>query len=370
MNCFIFTGEKSGDQHGANLIAALEKKIPNLNVTGVFGDDIKNLGHTPIIDMEEFQVMGFSSVIKALPRLKKHFDTIINNILSLKPDFVILVDYPGFNLRLAKKLRKKNYSGKIIHYICPSVWAWKKERITSMAKTLDLLLCILPFEPKYFAYTNLEAIYVGNPTLESIENHTFRTDWKRRLGIPEKRPLLALFPGSRKEEIKRNLPLQLEAARLLKKDFPELLVCVSGADSEFYNIPYEYTYELMKDAALSFAKCGTVILELALLKTPTVVTYQISHINYLIAKHLFNLHKLPFFSLPNILLKKEVFPELIYYNFTAKNTYEKGKELLSSPRNENCLRDCMFVKEALETSRSCSEVGAEVILSLLPQYKN
>jgi lipid-A-disaccharide synthase len=370
MKCFIFAGEKSGDMHGANLLVALKNKLPNLELTGVFGDKIKALGYKPLIDMKEFQVMGFSEVIKALPRLRRHFKTLLSFIIESKPDLVILVDYPGFNLRLASKLRKKGFLGKIVHYVCPSVWAWKKGRIEAMAKTLDLLLCIFPFEPKYFSHTDLEAIYIGNPTLEAIEKHSFQSDWKRRLGIPEKRPLLALFPGSRIDEIKRNLPIQLKAAELLKKDFPELVICVSGVASKYYEIPYEYTYELMKDTALSFAKCGTTILELALLQTPTVVTYQVSHVNFFIAKYLFNLHKLPFYSLPNILLKKEVFPELIYYHFTAKNTYEKGKELLSSPKNESCLRDCLFVKEALKTNRSCSDVGADLICQLFPTFSN
>jgi lipid-A-disaccharide synthase len=367
MKCFIFTGEKSGEQHAANLLKALLKKNPCIEVGGVFSKNIRDLGFKPLIDMTEFQVMGFTNVLKALPRLIRHFNTIVEHILKSNYDIVILVDYPDFNLRLAGKLRKKGYRGKIIKYISPSVWAWKKERIYKMKTSLDLVLCILPFEPKYFAGSGLSAIYVGNPTLESIQNYPFDADWKRKLSIPEKKPILAIFPGSRNQEIKKNLPIQLQAAKLLKKEFPELIICVSGVSSPYYQVPYEYTYELMKDAALSFAKCGTSILELALLQTPTVVNYQLSKLNFFIAKYFFNLHKIPFFSLPNILLKKECFPELIYYNFNSQNTYEKGKELLSSPKNEQTLRDCLFVKEALETSKPCSEFCAETLYELLYQ---
>lgn len=364
VRCFIFTGEKSADHHGKALLQALKKEIPSLQISGVFGKEIRSFGLHPFIPMEEFQVMGFSAVLKALPRLRRHFNAIVKEILTSSPELVLLIDYPGFNLRLAKTLRKKGFMGKIVHYISPSVWAWKEARIHTMAKVLDLLLCILPFEPKYYAGSGLNTVYVGNPTLEAINGHSYHSDWKTALGIKEKKPILALFPGSREEEVKRNLPIQLEAAKLLKRDFPDLTICVSRAPSEFHRVPEEFTFELMRDAALSFAKCGTVVLELALLQTPTVVTYQMSKLNYYLAKYLYHLDKLPFYSLPNIILQKEMFPELIYPNFTAKNTYEKGKELLTSPKNRACLKNCLFVKEALATGRPCSEIAAESIAYL------
>lgn len=365
MQGFIFTGEKSGEAHGFLLVQALLKEMPTLKITGVFGSQITSLGFTPIIPMEAFQMIGFTAVIKALPRIYKNFKKVLRFILESSPNFVVLIDYPGFNLRLAKALRKKNYRGKIIHYICPSVWAWKKERINEMAKTLDLLLCIFPFEAELFTNTPLKALYVGNPTLEATENYYFKNDWKKELKIDPNHPILAIFPGSRQQEIEHNLPIQLAAAELLKKEFPSLEICVSNACSKYHNIPSRYTYELMKEAYVAISKCGTVCLELALFQTPTVVTYQISKWNYLIAKYLFKLDKLPFFSLPNILLKKSLFKELIYTYFTKESTYKEAKALFNLQEQARCKMMCQELKDQLQTTLPPSTLAAKAIFNLL-----
>lgn len=365
MNCFIVAGELSGDTHGANLLSALKNKTPDLNVSGVFGEKITALGYKSLFNIEEFKIMGFIEVLKVYPKALWYFKIVVSYILKNKPDVVILIDYPGFNLRLAAKLRKKGFKGKIVQYICPSIWAWKPNRINTMVKTLDLLLCIKPFEPKYFSTTTLKAIYIGSPVLENVENHIFQTNWKKLFKIPEKRPLIALFPGSRPGEIKKNLPKQLQAAELLKKEFPELIICVSGVQTKYLKIPHEYTYELMKDATLSIAKCGTTITELALLKAPSIVIYQISKINYWIASYLFGLKKLPFYSFPNLLVNKKIFSEIIDFNIEGKKIYEESKNLLTSEKKETFISGCQEVYNALKTKQPCSEMGAELIIDLL-----
>ena len=167
---FIFAGEQSGDLHGAELLYALKQKEPNLQIMGVGGPKMRSQGIYSIEKMESFQVMGLSDVIKALPKLVFLFKNIRNTILKNNPKAVIFIDYPDFNMRMAKSLRKNGYTGKLIHYICPSVWAWRKGRIKDLAETLDLLLTIFPFEPQYFEKTPLKVEYVGNSLVKNIKD--------------------------------------------------------------------------------------------------------------------------------------------------------------------------------------------------------
>ncbi|MDR3624679.1 MAG: lipid-A-disaccharide synthase [Chlamydiales bacterium] len=374
---FIFAGEPSGDLHGSSVLKVLKEKAPQLKVEGVFGPKMRSQVNHSIIHTEEFHVMGFSDVLKALPRLKKHFKTILKHILTTNPKVVLLIDYPGFNLRLARSLRENGYKGKLIHYICPSVWAWKKNRIKSMEKTLDLLLCIFPFEPKYFEKSSLKAIYVGNPSLEAISSAYYDDSWKRSLNIPKSHSIISLFPGSREGEITKNLPVQLESALKLKQEYPDTTICISVANENTSSlilsylkeknispllIPERYNFDLMKNSRVAIAKCGTVTLELALNKTPTVVTYQLSKLNAFFAKYIFQI-KLPFYCIVNILLNKQVFPELIYKDFTQHNTYLKAKDLfLDGPLREQCLSDCNQLIQCLDNSSHPSHNVADTIL--------
>src|SRR5262249_39681155 len=203
----------------------------------------------------------------------------------------VTIDYPGFNLRLAKHLRKKGYAGKLIHFICPSVWAWGKKRIPLMGSTLDLLLSILPFEKKLFEHTPLKVAYVGHPLVERMKNYSYQT-------FASDSKIIALFPGSRKKEIERNLPLYLDACCELAHKFKialsvsderyrplmlEILKTKQWREEEILWATPDHTYELMKKAYLAIAKSGTVTLELALHRVPTVVTYGVSFLDKIIA---------------------------------------------------------------------------------------
>ena len=190
---FIFAGEQSGDLHGSHLMRALKKEIPGCRFSGVAGPAMRVEGIESIFSMEKFAVMGFTDVIKAFPSLYKQFYQIRDYILTQKPDGVIFVDYPGFNLRMAKALRKKGYTGKLVHYICPSVWAWGKKRIDHMANSLDLLLTIYPFEADSFSHSSLPVKYIGNPLQEYISSYSYKNDWLDKLAI--KAPsIISIFP--------------------------------------------------------------------------------------------------------------------------------------------------------------------------------
>lgn len=308
---YLVAGEKSGDMHGGKLMHALKEIYPDAEFKGVGGKTMRSEGLNPVIPFEDLQVMGFTDVFLALPRIIPLFYSLANSILKDKPDRVIFIDYPGFNIRLAKYLRKKGYKGKLVHYIAPSVWAWGKGRIATMGKTLDLLLTIYPFEPHYFEKTGLKAIYVGNPLMENLLPLTANNE-----------KTLTLFPGSRLKEIERNLPIQIEAAKRFLQANPEWDLKVSVSDPQFLNIIQKYSKNLsfsdeIPHAGICLAKSGTVTLELALSGCPTVVMYQLTKLNYFLAKYVFRI-SLPHYSLPNILLNESLFPEFYQVHIDPK----------------------------------------------------
>lgn len=380
---FIFAGEQSGDLHGSHLIKALKEIKPDVYIFGVGGPAMREQGLEILLKMEEFEVMGFTDVIFSLPKLLRLFYQVLHTILNKLPEVVLLIDYPGFNLRLAKALRKRGYQGKIVQYVCPSVWAHGKKRIKHMAETLDLLLTILPFEPPYFAESGLKTLYVGNPLQEYIKLHSYRNDWKQELNIPVDSSLIALFPGSRQGEVKRNLPAILEAAEKLKKDQANIRFVLSCAhvstevvtrkllkksslkeNQDVFFIPKKYAYEMMRDSRASVAKSGTVTLELALHHCPTVVVYQLTWLNRLVAKWILKLN-LPHYALANILAERTVFPELIEHGFSPENIYVELKELINeSSKRKACLKGCQEINTLLKEDRASQE-GAVIVKELL-----
>jgi lipid-A-disaccharide synthase len=335
---FISVGEASGDLHAAPLIRELRLRDHHAEISGVAGPMMRAEGINEFLRMEELQVMGFVDVIKAFPRIYRIFRQVKKEILHTNPDIVILVDYPGFHLKLAEKLRKGGFAGKIIQYISPTVWAHGKHRIEILEKYYDQLLCILPFEPKYFNPKKLEVAYVGHPLVERLAAYPYRENWKSICGIDSDKPILALFPGSRPSEIETHLPIMLEAAKDWKGQ-----VVVSGEGEG--QIPREFTYELMRDCEAAIAKSGTVTLELALHEKPTVVIYKTSLLNRWIAKYILKLEHMTYFCIVNILAQKEVFPELIREPFTAQDVAKK----LFSLDKQAIVQECKAIKRQLGT---------------------
>lgn len=334
---YVIAGEASGDLYGGTLLSHLPFQFK-----GIGGKKMEQAGLKSLLPFADFQVMGFSDILFALPKLRRHFYHLSQNILQDNPKAVIFIDYPGFNLRLAKHLRKKGYRGKLIHYIAPTVWAWKKERIKLMAEVYDLLLTIYPFEPVYFTHTTLPVKYVGNPLLHILP---------KPLSL-ERQPILALFPGSRPKEIERNLPLQKQAAKLFLKKHPEFEMTISTNDSS--------RYTLMQKASLALAKSGTVTLELALLECPTVVQYLLTPINYFLARYLFKID-LPHYALPNILLQQRIFPEFYHMKIAPEDLANSLEEQLA--RQQQIQMQSGKLRELL-TDADASKTAALEILKL------
>lgn len=374
-NLFIFAGESSGDLHGGYLLKALKQYNGSILATGVAGPSLRSEGMVPIMQMEEFEVMGLGNVLKALPKLWKNFGKVRYHILTSKPEIVILIDYPGFNLRLAKSLREKGFAGKIVQYVSPSIWAHSRKRIEQMAATLDMLLAIYPFEPPYFLHTHLKVEYIGNPIVEYIKNHSYENQWTQKLGIPSSQPLLALFPGSRPQEIKRHLPPLLEAAELLKKKNPDLIFALSCCKSEQFNpsstslkldqdlflVPKKYTYEMMRDSRAAIAKSGTVTLELALHGCPTVVFYKLSILDRLYAKYILQL-QMSHYCIVNILEGRRIFPELIEKKFTPQDIAQEVSQLLQNTQErDNCLASLGHIQQILHLHQASATAASKIM---------
>lgn len=356
---FLIACEPSGDQLGKELIDQLKIEYPTTSFLGVGGEKMQQAGQKAFLSATEFEVMGFTELFGSLFRLYKNFHKIFEEIKKTAPKSVILIDYAEFNMLLAKKLRKHNYKGKIIHYVVPSVWAWRPKRIKTLVKTHDLLLSILPFEKKCFSHTNLKVAYVGHPLIKKIESHPFAPDFFEVFSLNKKRPILALFPGSRKQEIDLNFSYHLFAAADFLKKYPDAQIVLCYASEELKKkiekisnasmiyVPQSYKYELMKYADFALATCGTIVLELAFMGTPTVVLYKIPFLNYLLGRFLFRI-KLPFFSLPNIIQEKECFPEIINFTIDRKLILEKIEKIIV--QKDQIRRECQQIKIAFKES--------------------
>lgn len=362
---FMIAGETSGDQLGGSILEALLAQQKNLDVIGIGGPCMRAQGLFPTTPMEELQVMGFIDVLRHLPRLIKIFRKTVRTILDLNPKVVVTLDYPGFNLRLAKSLRRHGYQGKICHVVCPSVWAWGKKRIKTLENCYDLLLTLFPFEKPLFKNTPLHVEYIGHPLVQKV---TYNTTSEAHL--------IAFFPGSRRQEIERNLPFYLRLIPSLQKLHPELQFILSLSQEKYrplleqmvgsLPIPILFQNEMQqKRPMLALAKCGTIVLELGLKGIPTVVTYHISPWDVFLAKWVFRI-RLPYYSLPNLILNRSLFPELIGPELTNKNLLNCVSLLLSSPTKLRQIHlDCQELRSCLQVQKDPLKHAATLILRLL-----
>lgn len=328
----IVAGEPSGDQHAAEVLKQLKLTHPDLKIAGVCGPYMQAAyPMDEILNINKLSIMGFVDVLLNLPKLYFYYRKILRFILSHKAKVVLFIDYPGMNLKLGQTLKKKGFEKPIFHYIAPTAWAWKKNRVKTLKTYCHKLFCILPFEEAFFTSYGIKAQYVGNPLVKKLKPYLF----KKKLN-PN---LVAIFPGSRVHEIEKNLHLMLETCFELKKQKPELKFSISMARPELEpfilkilkNHPlhdhislysHALTTELMLEANVAIAKSGTCILELALLNTPTVVIYAISKLDLFIATKIFKIN-LPYYSLPNLILNKPLFKEL-YGPYLSKESLLKA----------------------------------------------
>lgn len=371
---FMVAAETSADLLGCALLKELKEKMPTTRFVGVGGERMESVGFSVLIPSDQFEVMGLTALFPAALRLFLNFHRIKRHILVEKPKTILLIDYAEFNMLLAKALRKGGYTGKIVQYVIPSVWAWRQGRTKNLAKHYDLLLSILPFEGEYFKGKDVRVSFVGHPLVEVMDNFSKDPDWRKKHHL-EKEKIFALFPGSRLHEIEANLPYQLKAAKQLLEKEKGGVVAISVAhervresierillkeDMAYQLIESSDRYQLMKEAHIALSTCGTVILELALLCTPTVVIYKISYLNYLVGRYLFKI-KLPYFSLPNIIMQKELFPEHVDKKISYMKLLEMVERVLV--KKEEILAGCIDIKVLLKRDKEASKEVYELFMS-------
>jgi lipid-A-disaccharide synthase len=330
MKYYIIAGEASGDLHGSNLVKELLKVDEQALIRCWGGDKMQAAGGQLVKHYRELAFMGFTEVLMNLRTIFRNIAFCKQDILHWKPDSLVLIDYPGFNLRIAEWAKSQGI--KVIYYISPQVWAWKENRVKMMKRCIDKMIVILPFEQKYFKDKwNWNVEYVGHPLIEAIEAHRATTD---RSAISDK-PVIALLPGSRKQEISIKLPIMLAVSRKFP-DYQFVVAKAPGVEESFYdglmvqynNVSYvsNRTYDLLSEAKAAMVTSGTATLETALFHVPEVVCYKGSPISYQIAKRVI---KVKFISLVNLIMDRLVVKELIQNQLTPENLVVELQQLLS-----------------------------------------
>ena len=368
----ISAGEASGDIHAAAVTAAIKKIDSSAEVFGMGGDALRNAGGEVLFDIKDHGVMGFVEVLKKLPDLFKLRDDFEKVMDERKPDCLITVDYPGFNMKLAKLAHDKGIP--VVSYIAPSAWAWHKSRAKKVAKIVDKVACIFPFEYDVYKEAGAPVEFVGHPLVDIVKPRMTKEEAMAFAGKEEGKKLILLMPGSRLMEIEKMLPTLLEAAKLIKKQLPEVgfvmpragTIPVSLLEEKIkasgleVKITEGNNYDLFSVADLALATSGTVTLEAALCGLGSVIVYKTNPVTYFIAKLVVNI---PHIGLPNIVAAKSVLPELIQNDFTPAKVAQEALALLESERNAKMKEDLAYVKERLGKPGAVGRV-AELVLKI------
>ena len=370
MKYYIIAGEASGDLHASNLVREIKKNDQNAILRGWGGDLMKAQGVDIIRHIKDYSFMGFTEVLMNLRTILKSISFCKKDIESFEPDVIILIDYPGFNLRIADYAHNRGL--KVIYYISPQIWAWKQSRVHKIKATVDKMMVILPFEKDFYKKFDYEVEFVGHPLLDAIENYkklSPNTQFRTENNLNDK-PIIALLPGSRKQEITRMLETMLS----VKEAFADYQFVIAGAPSipgNFYQnltgsgevkIVFNKTYDLLMNSAAALVTSGTATLETALFKVPQVVCYKGSNIFYNIARKLI---KVKYISLVNLIMDKKIITELIQHDLTKENLKkELGEILYNKTTKESLLSD--YTELAVKLGgKGASQKAASVISAFL-----
>jgi lipid-A-disaccharide synthase len=372
MKYYVITGEASGDLHGSNLIKELKKLDANAEVRAWGGDKIKATGATLVKHYKDLAFMGFSEVLKNLPTIFRNLAFCKRDIRQYKPDAIVLIDYPGFNLRIAKWAKPHNF--KIIYYISPQVWAWKEGRVKLIKRCVDKMLVILPFEKEFYKKWNFEVEYVGHPLVDVVEKFKEQSGGNsQQSGIGNQQAeIVALLPGSRKQELKIKLPIMLQVAAHFP-NYKFLVARAPGIEDEFYDqflAPFQnvgsvsdQTYELLMKAKAALVTSGTATLETALFNVPEIVCYKGNAMSYQLAKLLV---KIKYICLVNLIMNKEVVKELIQDDLTVKNLKRELAAILNDTlKLQRIKHDYGELKNILQLGGNASSNAAASIYKFL-----
>jgi len=350
---FIISGEDSGDLHGAKLMASIKQVNPNTEFFGIGGNRMQKEGLQLTEHIKNLNVIGIFEVVKHYSRIKKIFNNTISEIKKINPDKIVLIDYPGFNLSLAKKLSALNIN--ITYFILPQVWAWKESRAKTLQQYCNKLISIIPFEKKWFSQKNITVHYAGHP-LSELSDLTFdRNSFCQRHGIPEENKIIILMPGSRSVEIKRHWKIFEKAVQNLRKQHQNFSFVLLEGDnvniSSSVNIVKikENQYEAIGIADAAIVCSGTATLETAMLRCPMIVCYKLSWPTWILAQML---SKVKYLSLVNLIAEDRVVDEYLQNKMTAKNLASGVNNLLKNENRDTVVEKYKRLIEKLKTNEN------------------
>ena len=340
MKVYLIAGEPSGDLLGSRLMRAMFAKCPEVEFYGIGGETMEREGLKSLFDISELAVMGLFEVLPSLPKILRRFSQTIEDIEKIRPDVVITIDSWSFSARIHKLMRRKKLNIPQVHYVAPQVWAWKKKRAKTMYKYIDHLLTLFPYEPKYFTPHKLKTTFVGHPVIESSVLWANGEDFRTRYNIEENSKIMSVLPGSRHTEVSRLLPVFLNVVKIIKekhKDFCFVIPTVSTVEDRVRKMVEESGLDIIvvnnesdrHDAFcasdVAIAASGTVALELAMVDVPHIVAYKLAPLSAWLARHFL---KIQFVNLSNILLGREIVPELLQENCNEDKILYYVDELL------------------------------------------
>lgn len=368
MRYYIIAGERSGDLHGSNLVKSIKTKDPQAVFRGFGGEYMRSAGVDLFVNYGDMAFMGLAQILLNLNKISKYIRMCKADILQYKPDVVILIDYGGFNRRIARFGKKQRI--RVFYYIPPKVWAWYQRRALELKANVDRMFVILPFEKEFFKKFDYDVDYVGNPVLDAVKAHIPDDQFRIKNDLVSDRPVVALLPGSRKHEVTSITPLMTEVARRFPYcDF--LVATVNNLDQSLYaglkKLPnvkfvFEDTYNLLLNARAAIVTSGTATLETGLFKVPQIVVYKTSAISYWPAKLLV---KVPFISLINLIAGKEVVKELIQDRAIPDNVSDELNSILSNDSyRSNMIGEYEQITKVLDTG-SASENAARLMVKYL-----
>ncbi len=367
----MIAGEASGDLHGGGVVRELKRKVPYADIFGVGGDNMKREGMDLCYHIAGLSVMGLVEVVRHLATIRRVQVGLEALLRDRRPDVVVLIDYPGFNLRFARIV--KRYGIPVLYYISPQVWAWNASRVRRMKTLVDRMKVVFPFEVEVYEREGIDVEFVGHPIVEQIDSTLSREDFLAKTGLSEGGKILGLFPGSRTQELDHVLPIILESGRRLQ-DAHGMQVAVSVApnlertvvesqisDSANIALVHGMTYELMRYADVAIVTSGTATLETAWFTTPMIVVYRTSPVTFWIGRMLVDI---PYIGLVNIVAGKKIVPELIQRRLTVEHVVDATNRILLDPEYEQGMRkELSVIKERLG-SPGASQRVAESVLAL------
>lgn len=370
----IVAGEDSGDKHAAHLVDALKQKDASLSFIGLGGPQMQASGVDLFEDLTKISVVGFFEVLKHYNEFKSLFDRFLKQAEEIKPACVILVDYPGFNLRMAKELKKRGI--KVIYYISPQVWAWKRGRIKQIESAVDKILVIFKFEETLYRECGIDATFVGHPLLDAININKKREEFLNAIELSKDHLTVGLLPGSRTKEVERHLPVMIDACKTLHAEFPQIQFLILKAQSidkkileeAIEDVPFavkivdQSYYDGINACDYCIVSSGTATLEVALLEKPMVIMYKTSWPTYFLAKLMITI---PHIGLVNVIAQKQVVPECIQQEATGGQIANKLKTIfVDENKISEIKKDLKAVRQSLDCG-GASEKASEIILDSL-----